>query len=144
MYSIQDLKSVVYTTTPTGGYLGLVKEDDRALIKTNPTGELGASGIYFHTYADSFFYSTITVATRDLQTGKWTPYYLNIASTIKWLNAQLPNHEKIANAAAARDRDSIIIYKINQLATILLKQKEKQGALEIEMQANAATALYSS
>lgn len=120
MLTVNVLKSVSFTVTDTGGRMGFVYENNKALIPTNPRGEIGKYGILYHTYLDSFFYQTISVQTTDQETQTAKNYYLNRSSTIKWLNAQLPSTKSIQVNAT----DTAIVKKINNLARILNDHKE--------------------
>lgn len=130
MLKIEHLQIVDYTTLQFnhdatmsyGSRLGFVDPDNKALLKTNPRGEFGKLGVTYHSFFGSLFHSTITVEVTDAATTENKVVYLNKKSTVKWLNAQLPEDQKVNNDT----QDANIVEKINGLSQVLLEKQQEQ------------------
>jgi phenylacetate-CoA ligase len=129
MLKIHGLQVVDYTelqfnngaTMSYGKRLGFVDLTNKALLKTNPRGEIGKLGIIYHSYFETFFHKIIQVQIRDAKTLQNRTVYLNKKSTVEWLNAQLPDDQKVTDQTVAE----MIVSKINDLSAFL-QQKESE------------------
>ncbi|WP_068470433.1 hypothetical protein [Candidatus Protochlamydia phocaeensis] len=127
MLKVENLLAADLSNLNYGNRIGFVDETHKALIKTNPRGEIGKFGIAYHGTIGSLFHRTIDVTVTDANTRKDRKIHLNRESTIKWLNSQLDSQEKVSGRASSEE----IVAKINRLSTIL-KDSETKKAEQIE------------
>lgn len=130
MAEIRDLHVVDYTklqfnhgaTMSYGNRLGFVDPSNKALLKTNPRKKFGKLGIRYHSHFKSYFHSTLLVQAKDAKTLQKRNIYLNKKSTVRWLNSQLPEDQKVNNKTS----NQAIVSKINDLSQILKQKQEEQ------------------
>ena len=78
-------------------------------------------------FIQQLFYSTITVKVQTAresgtEKAKFRKIHLNRGSTIKWLNSQLPDHQKVTKKTS----DQEIVNIINNLGTILKEARDEK------------------
>jgi len=127
MLKINTLQAVDYTTLQFnhkatmsyGKRIGLVDPANKVLLKTNPRGEFGKLGIAYHNHFESLFHKTIHVEVSEAASLKNKTLYLNKKSAVKWLNAQLPEDQRVTE----KSKSEAIVSKINGLSKILSQQE---------------------
>lgn len=147
MLRIEGLRAVDFSTlqfnhgaTMTyGKRVGFVDPNDKALLKTNPTKEFGELGIQYYSYLESFFHSTVPVRAQDSKTLQDHTFYLNKKNTVKWLNSQLPEDQRVDRQASSQT----IVGKINGLSAVLkhqeIEQERVNAALDNKVYASSLT-----
>lgn len=141
MPKITELHTVSYTklefnhgaTMSYGKRVGFVDIKDRGLLKTNPRDEIGKLGVRRHTGISKLFHSTITLKVQTATDGgtdkaKYRKIHLNKGSTIKWLNSQLSDGDKVDKNTSRKEIANII----NNLGTTLKEARAEQEAKAVQ------------
>lgn len=93
-------------------------------IKVNPRNEIGKVGISYHNSLTKCFANTIEFQVPAKENPRsMEVYHLNKNSTIKWLNPQLPDGEKVNENTPNAD----VVAKINGLSGIIERQEQEKA-----------------